>query len=111
MEDTELGIRLRRRGLRLDFRPELLVYHHHPQTLEAYAGRMEAIGAAARRLRELYPGEAPAQITAPGIKGPLYAPAAAAGRALLAAGASGRVRERAWGAILMAAYVRGWRSS
>src|SRR3954453_15259577 len=111
MEDTELGIRLRRRGLRLEYRPELLVHHHHPQTLDAYAGRMEAIGAAARRLRELYPGEAPAQITAPGIKGPLYAPAAAAGRALLAAGASGRGRGRAWGAILMAAYVRGWRSS
>ena len=59
MEDTELGIRLRRRGLRLDYRPELLVRHHHPQTLDGYARRMEVIGAAARRLRELYPGEAP----------------------------------------------------
>jgi glycosyltransferase involved in cell wall biosynthesis len=111
MEDTELGIRLRRRGLRLEYRPELLVHHHHPQTLAGYAGRMEVIGAAARRLRELYPGEAPAQITAPGVKGPLYAPAAVAGRALLGAGARGRPRERAWGAILMAAYVRGWRSN
>jgi glycosyltransferase involved in cell wall biosynthesis len=111
MEDTELGIRLRRRGLRLEYRPELLVHHHHPQTLDGYAGRMEVIGAAARRLRGLYPGEAPAQITAPGVKGPLYAPAAVAGRALLWAGARGRLRERAWGAILMAAYVRGWRSN
>ncbi len=110
MEDTELGIRLRRRGLSLDYRPELLVHHHHPQTLSGYAGRMEAIGAAARRLRELYPGEAPQQITAPGMKGPLYAPAAVAGRALLAAGVRGRLRERAWGAILMAAYVRGWKA-
>ena len=111
MEDTELGIRLRRRGLRMDYRPELLMHHHHPQTLDGYARRMEAIGAAARRLRELYPGEAPEQITAPGFKGPLYAPAAVVGRALLAAGARGRLRERAWGAILMACYVRGWRSS
>ena len=111
MEDTELGIRLRRRGLRLEYHPELGVRHHHPQTLDGYARRMEAIGAAARRLRELHPGEAPAQITAPGWKGPLYGPAAVVGRGLLGAGAHGRLRERAWGAILMAAYVRGWKST
>jgi GT2 family glycosyltransferase len=111
MEDTELGIRLRRRGLQLEYRPELVVRHHHPQTLDGYARRMEVIGAAARRLRELYPDEAPEQITAPGVKGPLYGPAAAVGRALLAAGVRGRLRERAWGAILMAAYVRGWKST
>jgi GT2 family glycosyltransferase len=111
MEDTELGIRLRRRGVRLEYRPELVVRHHHPQTLAGYALRMEAIGAAARRLRELYPGEAPAQVTAPGWKGPLYRPAAIAGRGLLAAGARGWLRERAWGATVMAAYVRGWKSA
>ena len=108
-EDIELGIRLRRAGLVLDYRPELLVHHHHPQAPADYARRMEAIGAAARRLRELYPGEAPAQITAPGAKGPLYAPAALVGRALLAAGAQGRLRERAWTALLMAGYTRGYR--
>ena len=109
MEDTELGIRLRRGGFVLDYRPELLVRHHHPQSLAPYARRMEVIGAAARRLRELHPGETPAQITEPGAKAPLYAPAAVAGRGLLAAGARGRLREHAWTAILMAAYVRGWR--
>jgi GT2 family glycosyltransferase len=109
MEDTELGIRLRRRGLLLEYRPQLLVHHHHPQSLAGYARRMETIGAAARRLRELHGDEAPAQITAPGWKGALYAPAAIAGRALLAAGVGGHLRERAWGAILMAAYTRGWR--
>jgi len=111
MEDTELGIRLRRRGLRLEYRPELVVRHHHPQTLAGYAQRMEVIGAAARRLRDLYPEEAPAQITAPGAKGPLYGPAAVAGRALLSAGVRGRLRERAWSAILMAAYTRGWNAT
>ena len=111
MEDTELGIRLRRRSLRLEYHPELVVRHHHPQTLDGYARRMEAIGAAARRLRERYPDEAPAQITAPGRKGKIYGPAALAGRALLAAGARGRLRERAWGAILMAAYTRGWNTT
>jgi GT2 family glycosyltransferase len=108
MEDTELGVRLARSGFELDYRPQLLVHHHHPQSLAGYARRMEAIGAAARRLRELYPGEAPAQITAPGAKGPLYAPAAAAGRILLAAGVRGRLREKAWTAVLMAAYTRGF---
>jgi glycosyltransferase involved in cell wall biosynthesis len=109
MEDTELGIRLRRAGFVLDYRPELLVRHAHPQTPAAYARRMETIGAAARRLRELYPTEAPAQITTPGAKAPLYGPAAIAGRALLAAGVRGRLREKAWTALLMASYVRGWR--
>lgn len=111
MEDTELGIRLRRLGVALTYRPELVVSHHHPQTLDDYARRMEVIGAAARRLRELYPHEAPRQVTAPGAKGALYGPAAVAGRALLAAGARGRPRERAWGAVLMAAYTRGWNTT
>src|SRR3954453_7918308 len=110
MEDTELGIRLRRRGFLLDYRPELVVRHHHPQTLDGFAARMEVIGAAARRLRERYPEEAPEQITAPLGKAPLYAPAAVVGRALLSAGVRGRLRERAWTAVLMAAYVRGWRA-
>lgn len=109
MEDIELGIRLRRSGVTLDYRPELLVHHHHAQTLDGFARRMTVLGASARRLRELYPDEAPAQVTAPGWKGRLYGPASAAGRALLAAGARGRLRERAWTSIVMAAYVRGWR--
>jgi glycosyltransferase involved in cell wall biosynthesis len=109
MEGTELGIRLRRRGFQLEYRPELQVRHHHPQTLRGFARRMRVNGAAARRLRALYPEEAPEQVREPGTKGPLYAPAAIAGRLLLAAGARGRLRERAWTAVLMAAYARGWR--
>jgi glycosyltransferase involved in cell wall biosynthesis len=109
MEDTELGIRLRRTGFELDYRPELLTRHHHPQTPAGYARRMEEIGAAARRLRGLYGDEAPAQIRAPGAKGPLFGPASVVGRALLAAGARGWLRERAWTALLMAAYTRGFR--
>jgi GT2 family glycosyltransferase len=109
MEDTELGIRLRRRGFTLDYRPELLVHHHHPQTLRSFARRMRVNGAAARRLHAMYPGEAPEQVRAPGAKGPAYAPAAIAGRLALAAGARGWLREKAWTAVLMAAYTRGWR--
>jgi glycosyltransferase involved in cell wall biosynthesis len=109
MEDTELGIRLGRQGFELDYRPDLLVRHHHPQSLRSFRRRMKVTGAAARRLREMYPDDAPAQVTAPGTKGPLYGPAAIGARLMLAAGVRGQLRERAWGAVLMAAYARGWR--
>jgi GT2 family glycosyltransferase len=111
MEDTELGIRLSRSGFELDYRPDLLVRHHHEQTLRSFRKRMTLTGKAARRLHEAYPQEVPAQIAPPGGKGPLYRPAAVAGRGLLVAGARGRMRERAWGAILMAAYTRGWNAT
>jgi GT2 family glycosyltransferase len=109
MEDTELGIRLKRQGFELEYRPDLSVRHHHPQTLRSFRRRMKVTGGAARRLREAYPGEVPEQVTEPGVKGPLYAPAAVAARVALAFGARGRLRERAWGAVLMSAYARGWR--
>jgi glycosyltransferase involved in cell wall biosynthesis len=109
LEDTELGIRLRRSGVQLEYRPELLVRHNHPQTLRGSARRARRNGAAARRLRDLYPEEAPERIRESDAKGPLYAPAAIGGRILLAAGARGRLRERAWAAVLTAAYARGWR--
>jgi glycosyltransferase involved in cell wall biosynthesis len=108
-EDIELGIRLARRGLVLDYRPELLVHHHHQQDVEAFAGRMEAIGAASRRLCEVHPRDAPRELTRPNAKWALYPVAAPVGRALLRAGARGRTRDRAWTAIVMRAYVRGWR--
>jgi glycosyltransferase involved in cell wall biosynthesis len=108
MEDTELGIRLKRQGFELEYRPDLAVRHHHPQTVRTFRRRMKVTGQAARRLREAYPNDAPAQVTVPS-KGPLYAPAALAARLALAAGVRGHLRERAWGAIMMAAYARGWR--
>jgi glycosyltransferase involved in cell wall biosynthesis len=108
-EDIELGIRLSRQGLILDYRPDLLVHHHHQQDVEGFAGRMEAIGAASRRLCEVHPRDAPAELTRPNAKWALYPFAAPVGRALLRAGARGRTRDRAWTAIVMRAYARGWR--
>lgn len=109
-EDIELGIRLARRGVELDYRPELLVHHHHRQDVDAFAGRMRAIGAAARRLRAVHPADAPAELTGPSAKWALYPVAAPVGRALLRAGARGRLRDKAWTAIVMRAYARGWRA-
>lgn len=110
VEDTELGIRMRRRGVVLEYHPELVVSHHHPQELGGFERRMEVVGAAARRLRERYPEDAPAAMAAPSPKWWLFGPAALAGRLLLRLGVAGRLRERSWTAIVLAAYTRGWRA-
>jgi glycosyltransferase involved in cell wall biosynthesis len=109
MEDIELGIRLARRGTRLEYRPELRVLHHHEQTLATFGPRLEATGAAAALLRELYPREAPPEILGPTWKWPLYAPSAMIAQVILRAGLGGTLREKAWTAIVMARYRRGWR--
>jgi hypothetical protein len=109
MEDIELGIRLARRGARLEYRPDLRVRHHHEQTLATFAPRLEATGAAAALLRELYPSEAPDEILGPSWKWPLYPPSAAIAHVILRAGIGGTLREKAWTAIVMARYRRGWR--
>ena len=109
MEDIELGIRLARRGVRLQYRPDLRVLHHHAQTLATFAPRLEATGAAAALLRALYPAEAPAEILGPSWKWPLYPPSSAIAQVLLRTGVSGTLRDKAWTAIVMARYRRGWR--
>jgi GT2 family glycosyltransferase len=108
MEDIELGIRLARRGVRLLYRPDLRVRHHHVQTVESFAPRLEATGAAGALLRELYPREAPPEILGPNWKWPLYPPSAVIAHVILRAGLGGTLREKAWTAILMARYRRGW---
>jgi GT2 family glycosyltransferase len=109
MEDIELGIRLARRGARLEYRPDLRVHHHHEQTVESFAPRLEATGAAAALLRSLYPREAPPEIVGPNWKWPLYPPSAVIAQVILRAGLGGMLREKAWTAIVMARYRRGWR--
>jgi GT2 family glycosyltransferase len=109
MEDIELGIRLARRGARLEYRPDLRVLHHHAQTVDSFAPRLEATGAAGALLRELYPHETPPEILGPNWKWPLYPPSAAIAQVILRAGLGGTFREKAWTAILMARYRRGWR--
>ena len=108
-EDTELGIRLGRAGVELDYHPDLVVEHHHRQDLPGFEARMRVNGAVARRTHDLHPGEAPQELVRPNWKWAVYPFAAPVGRALLRAGVRGRLRERAWSAILMRSYVRGWR--
>ncbi|HEX8647558.1 MAG TPA: glycosyltransferase [Thermoleophilaceae bacterium] len=54
-EDTELGYRLSRRGLRLRYRPEALAHHLRTETPERTERRMEEVGAAAALLYAKHP--------------------------------------------------------
>lgn len=108
MEDIDLGIRLAQRGVRLRYRPDLRVHHHHEQTLASFAARLEVTGEAAALLHRVHPGRAPRDIQQPNWKWPLYPPAALGAQVALRAGIRGTLREKAWTAILMARYRRGW---
>jgi glycosyltransferase involved in cell wall biosynthesis len=110
LEDVELGIRLERDGVVLDYHPELVVLHDHPQGLADVLQRMERVGRAARLLHRKLPDEAPPEVTAPRRHWALLPPADLIARAALAAGAGGRVRERLWTVRLLAAYARGYRA-
>ncbi|MFL5887110.1 MAG: glycosyltransferase family 2 protein [Thermoleophilaceae bacterium] len=54
-EDTELGYRLSKRGLRLRYDQEALAYHLREETPERTERRMEQVGAAAALLHEKWP--------------------------------------------------------
>ena len=54
-EDTELGFRLSRRGLRLRYEPGALAYHLRSETPERTERRMEEFGAAAALAYEKHP--------------------------------------------------------
>ena len=54
-EDTELGYRLSRRGLRLRYDPEALAYHLRSETPERTERRMHEVGAAAALLYRKHP--------------------------------------------------------
>lgn len=54
-EDTDLGYRLSKRGLRLRYDPDALAYHLRTETPERTERRMEEVGAAARLLHAKHP--------------------------------------------------------
>lgn len=107
VEDAELGLRLERRGLWLDYRPELLVHHDHPTSVEAAVARMQRTGESARLLLELHP-DAFADWPRPRRRWRLYPAAAAAARAVLRGRPPRAVRERAWTVLMLDAYARGF---
>lgn len=58
-EDTELGYRLRSRGLRICYEPEARVWHDHPTDLARFCARQEKAGYAAVVFYRLHPALGP----------------------------------------------------
>ncbi len=54
-EDTELGYRLSRHGVRMRYRPQAVVRHHHPLELRTYLQRQRRAGRAAVQLMARHP--------------------------------------------------------
>ena len=106
VEDAELGIRLQRGGLVLDYRPELLVLHDHPTPQATGVRRMEKVGESARLLHAIHPDVE--HFPRPRRRWRLYPAAAAAARALLLARPPRPLRERAWTLLMLDAYARGY---
>ncbi|MFL5912708.1 MAG: glycosyltransferase [Gaiellaceae bacterium] len=97
-EDLDLGLRLMDRGLRLEYRPELLVHHAHRYDTAESLARMEAVGRGARLLHRLHDHRRP-------LPGP------PAGRARLALGTLLAPAPARWfRASHLAAFARGYRA-
>ena len=109
LEHVELGIRLEQDGVVLEYHPELVVLHDHPQSLADVVQRMKGVGRAASMLHRKWPEETPPEVLAPRSRWALYPFADLLARAGLAARVGGRARERFWTARLLAAYTRGYR--
>lgn len=111
VEDMEIGLRLRRRGVTLDYRPELLVLHSHPTTLDRWLERMRLVGQSAALLHRMHPDDESPTVSIPA--GPLYAGVRAAApvfRRLDHPSAPRRLQKLRWRVLHHAAYARGYRA-
>jgi GT2 family glycosyltransferase len=55
LEDLELGYRLEKKGLRVVYNPEAIVYHFHPYSFEQFCLRMKNVGKSAVIFAKLHP--------------------------------------------------------
>jgi GT2 family glycosyltransferase len=91
-EDTELGLRLARAGMRLHYDPEAAALHYHPTDLARMLERMGRVGRAFRLLSERAP-----ELPIPRRPGLRHRLKAAALTTLAAAGLGGQgLRESTW---------------
>lgn len=95
-EDTELAIRLAKRGFRLDYRPDALAWHSRAVTLAEFCARMVMVGESALILGEVLPG---AKVIADELAGYRHAMPVR-----LAVAAAHRVVPRAFGKDLRGSY-------
>ncbi len=110
VEDMEIGMRLGWRGMELDLRPELVVLHSHPTTLERWVERMRLVGRSAALLERIHPDHPSPTVSIP--KGPLYMAVRAAAPILAPLelrSAPRWLQELRWRVLHHAAYARGYR--
>lgn len=55
LEDLEIGYRLEKRGLRVIYNPQALVYHYHTYNFEQFCVRMRSVGISAVIFTKLHP--------------------------------------------------------
>jgi GT2 family glycosyltransferase len=103
-EDNELGLRLERAGMRLQYDPEALVEHYHPTSLADTLRQYRRYGHGRRRL-----GETRLEEPQPRRPGPRHRMAAGALLAPYAIGLrAGWVRGAAWRFLCIEAFREGW---
>lgn len=56
-EDTDLGLRLWKAGMRMSFAPDAILYHVHGYTAESYLAKSRMRGRSAARFLEIHPEE------------------------------------------------------
>jgi len=110
VEDVELGARLERAGMALEYHPELLVLHTHPIDLGASLERLRRVGRSAALLHQIDPGWNRPGLPRPGpVRSRLVRGSAPLWRALAALGRPRPLRDFAWRAMHIGAYARGFR--
>lgn len=110
VEDMEIGLRLRDRGVVLDYRPELVVLHSHETTLDRWLERMRLVGRSAALLERMHPDNPSPTVAMP--TGARYAGVRAAAplaRRLDRPHAPPWFQRLRWRVLHHAAYARGYR--
>jgi glycosyltransferase involved in cell wall biosynthesis len=109
VEDVELALRLEGLGIELDYRPELVVLHDHPTTLEGSLARWNRIGRSAALLHRIHPGWHRPELSRPhGWRWHLLRLTTPVWNLLCRIPLPARAREAAWRSAHLSAYGRGY---
>jgi glycosyltransferase AglI len=109
-EDTDLGGRLAARGVRLEYHPELLVWHDHPTSVEQSLGRAVRVGRCAALYNAIRVERPSARVKRPAW--PVRLASRTAAPALMRLARAGRppaLRQRIWSLAHRLAYATGYR--
>jgi glycosyltransferase involved in cell wall biosynthesis len=110
VEDTELGTRLERAGVELEYHPELVVHHDHPTELAGSLERTARVGRSAALFHRLHPDLAHARVRRPqGARWQVYEASAPVLSRLPADRLPRPAADLCWTVMHRAAYARGYR--